>query len=115
MSTVEADVLVPIKLHPEFKTKFVAALRSGDYPQCREALKKDGGYCCLGVAAVVAGYTINESLDIVERPDGSRGTTAGYSALADVGLTREVRGPLVRMNDDGKTFGEIADHIETNL
>jgi hypothetical protein len=115
MSTAEADVVVPIKLDPEYKKKFVAALRSGNYRQCKEALKKDGGYCCLGVAAVVAGYTINESLDTVERPDGSRGQTGGYSALADFGLTREIRGPLVKMNDSDKTFDEIADHIQTNL
>lgn len=35
--------------------KWVAALRSGKYKQGRGALKKDGKYCCLGVACEISG------------------------------------------------------------
>ena len=31
----------------------VAALRSGKYKQCTGALRKDDGFCCLGVACDV--------------------------------------------------------------
>ena len=41
------------KLKEEFKRKWIAALRSGEYTQCTEHLELGGGYCCLGVALKV--------------------------------------------------------------
>lgn len=38
-------------LNPEFKAKWLVALRSGDYPQGRNHLRSEQGFCCLGVAA----------------------------------------------------------------
>jgi len=48
------------KLDPEFKAKWIAALRSGEYPPGQGCLfmkmpGKQEGYCCLGVGAHVAG------------------------------------------------------------
>lgn len=40
----------PNKLKPEFKSKWVAALRSGKYTQAKEKLRSPDGFCCLGVA-----------------------------------------------------------------
>lgn len=36
-------------LKPHIKTKWVEALRSGDYKKAKGALARDGGFCCLGV------------------------------------------------------------------
>jgi len=41
---------------PEYKTKWLEALRSGRYPQGREQLMtRKGKYCCLGVLAQIDG------------------------------------------------------------
>ena len=37
------------------KQKWIAALRSGEYPQTRRTLHNGDGYCCLGVLCEVAG------------------------------------------------------------
>ena len=36
-------------MNAEVKKLWVDALRSGEYEQCKNALKANGGYCCLGV------------------------------------------------------------------
>jgi hypothetical protein len=41
------------KLRSKIKKAWIKALRSGEYKQCQHTLKKDGGYCCLGVLAKV--------------------------------------------------------------
>lgn len=41
-------------MDPNLKTKWVAALRSGEYEQGRSYLNRDGKYCCLGVLCELA-------------------------------------------------------------
>lgn len=36
-------------MNPDVKQKWIAALRSGDYKQTREQLRRKNSYCCLGV------------------------------------------------------------------
>jgi hypothetical protein len=38
-----------MKMNRELKSRWVAALRSGDYKQARERLRRNGSHCCLGV------------------------------------------------------------------
>ena len=42
-----------LKLRPSVKKRWLKALRSGEYPQCREAMRYESNeptaYCCLGV------------------------------------------------------------------
>lgn len=38
------------KLNPEFKVRWLAALRSGEYKQGKDYLRKNDSFCCLGVA-----------------------------------------------------------------
>lgn len=120
---------------------WVAALRSGDYPQGKRTLKRaeeSGGasYCCLGVACAlykevtgqgewVPAKNIEDNLEFRASPEAP--VSVGY-------LTHEVmewlgiRDPtgayspyeesgnqisLARMNDSNVTFGEIADKIES--
>lgn len=109
---------------------WVAALRSGEYAQTRQFLRKSGGFCCLGVlcdlhqrhtqagewldhedgleAAYKTGPTSNDASrtclpnGVYEWADCSEDP-----ADADVGL------PLAVLNDDhGYTFAQLADVIE---
>ena len=38
----------------EIKEKWVAALRSGEYSQCRSVLRRGDSFCCLGVLSDLA-------------------------------------------------------------
>jgi hypothetical protein len=42
-------------------TEWIAALRGGEYKQGRNALCKDGKYCCLGVACEIKNQLIDSS------------------------------------------------------
>lgn len=81
----------------KLKAKWVKALRSGKYKQCTSELYDSEAreYCCLGVLCVVAKL----------EPDAN-----AYTKLDRLVGSYS---PFVRMNDDlGKSFSEIADHIE---
>lgn len=108
--------------------KWVAALRSGKYTQCRRRLHiKGDGYCCLGVACEVY---MNEghALDVKYREELGR-VAAEYDGISSVlpeavqqwlGLATyngqfghpSNRSCLSGRNDKGATFTEIADIIE---
>lgn len=99
------------ELPQEFKEKWIAALRSGEYKQDKGALQTNNGYCCLGVAAHLCGYMedkLMNNIGVLTRrtfaniPDGLLYATA-------------IQQELIEMNDEGKTFNEIADYIEQNL
>lgn len=80
------------------KSKWVEALRSGQYEQTAEQLVCGGAYCCLGVLCIVAGYDIGDSDTSYRKLDGLLGNY----------------GPFIDLNDNqGKTFAEIADFIQT--
>lgn len=102
-------------IDPEFKNKWVAALKSGKHKQTRGILrdKLSNGtysYCCLGLACEIDDptkwignfynnkklYLTNEFLDKINMTDKEMDYYAG-------------------MNDKGKTFEEIAADMEINL
>lgn len=100
-----------MELDTELKTKWVVALRSGEYKQGIGTLYNavNNTYCCLGVLGKVMG------LKEVEL-----GTTALLWGLNTkehfcsplLGLTET---DLATMNDHGSSFSDIADHIEKTL
>lgn len=95
------------KLDPEFKAKWVAALRSGEYKQCKGALHLNGGHCCLGVAEMILGLT--SSIDTILDGDGfPEAIKGGRFENSNVET-------LTSMNDGGFSFPKIADYIEKNL
>jgi hypothetical protein len=104
------------KLPPDFKAKWIAALRSGEYEQVRRHLCLDGKYCCLGVAARVCGIEqdiliANEVLEY----HFTKGCEIPSLLLGDV-LQNNIVHALVSMNDTQRlSFTEIADWIEENL
>lgn len=88
-------------LNIELVRKWVVALRSGKYRQCRGSLwmsNDDGGksYCCLGVLETL----VIDSIELQTDKDGT-------GRLID-------QAKLIFMNDQArKTFPEIADFIES--
>lgn len=55
-------------MNPEVKAKWLEALRSGEYKQGREYLRRGNYYCCLGVLCDIA---VKEGV-ISENRDGGR-------------------------------------------
>lgn len=97
------------KLPKEFKDKWIAALRSGEYTQCIGRLHDDGGHCCLGVAEIISGAKSQDTGVLIgEFPEAIQFKTK-VKRDENVSLT------LTEMNDSGKSFPEIADWIEANL
>jgi hypothetical protein len=96
------------KLDPEFKAKWIAALRSGEFKQCATTIhtRKDGhdSYCCIGVGSMVK---------------NGRASYNGLDPTIDGGFKNPLAKVLIDMNDGygvpKKSFPEIADYIEANL
>lgn len=103
----------------EWKKKWIAALRSGDYEQGSGQLRPSNiRYCCLGVLADLA----------VQEGIGEWSSHGDYSfggGLYDKLLPRNLeerigffilrQTDLVTMNDNGESFSRIADWIEANV
>lgn len=132
------------KLIPEFKEKWLIALRSGDYQQTKGWLRKSGerdGFCCLGVACdildsglwIIGGNYSNPQVQHWKDKDclpprfaTKQMFVGGYSFIEtdpdDDGYRQgedeedhDAYTKLSNMNDHGSTFAEIADWIEVNL
>lgn len=129
-----------MKINPEIKGKWVAALRSGEYRQGRGSLRKKsiGGdrFCCLGVLCDIYAKEKSEKTawvpsDVYNDKDfsfGNHGTAlpprsvntwAGLISDLDWGdiLIKASRtsGTLYELNDSGSSFKKIADYIEAQL
>lgn len=91
----------------ELKTKWVAALRSGNYKQGKGVLysKYQNTFCCLGVLGNIMGIS-KEYLH-------GKGLLWAFESKSPLSSLTESE--LSRMNDTGSTFSEIADHIEKIL
>lgn len=113
------------RLPKEFATKWVAALRSGEYRQGREFLKHLNNWCCIGVAASICGvvnFSCRAALSNTARvlDNSAFGLLDDQLALipkelkGDVQINRLVWN-LVNLNDgQGASFTEIANWIESN-
>lgn len=116
------------RLPKKFAEEWVAALRSGDYKQGQSVLvandvSVDGEveykYCCLGVAGQLCGCEMRtfEDTHLDNDPD----CESQVGSLDNV--PEQLRGSqcdglavkLALMNDNLKTFDEIADWIEQNV
>lgn len=114
------------KMDADIKRQWVEALRSGKYPQAKKALRTDAGYCCLGCVADVLGCKWSITSDHLGRYRAEIVDTEGeyYSGSRDwlpypleekASLPPTVQQFLAGMNDDRKSFAEIADFIDANL
>jgi hypothetical protein len=111
----------------EAEKKLVDALRSGMYKQVKNYLRVYDMYCCLGVACDIFnknGWFRSEEesafhFDDFERtklPENVRqwlkwATPVGHTEIFAAGD----RFNLAQLNDDGLTFDQIADIIESGL
>jgi hypothetical protein len=111
----------------ELRKKWVSALRSGEYRQGRGALVDDLdgplSHCCLGVACDVMGIPLVRQaggcLQYVDPDDGiGEWGWLTPSVMRRLGLRTSLGGisgdrTLAKLNDEGKSFSEIADIIES--
>jgi hypothetical protein len=114
-------------MQEDMKVLWVAALRSGEYPQGRKRLREETRFCCLGVLCDL--YT-NAHADFTwQKRYGQRlGDYTFVDATADydrfpphsvydrwAGLSAGAMGKLAHLNDGGASFAEIAHWIEEHL
>jgi hypothetical protein len=93
------------------KEKWVAALRSGEYKQCKDQLKDGGGYCCLGVLCEISERAIRPGESTITLSEA-----VSYFDIDDDKVASRIKCKFEKMNDsEGKTFAEIADYIEKEL
>lgn len=99
--------------------ELVAALRSGKYQQAKWKLRNGNAFCCLGVACDISrlgewdkkgDYHISTRYSNSVLPDDVQ---AWFGFKTNTG-TFSNDTCLTEMNDNGKSFAEIADFIEAN-
>lgn len=130
-----------VKMNPEVKAKWLAALRSGDYGQGKSELRSADGeaFCCLGVLcdlhAGVADEKWSENGIYLGKAFDLPLTVSKWAGLDEA---RDIKIPvelvpherrwdnfasngsrdtvwISELNDHGYTFAEIADLIEAHL
>jgi hypothetical protein len=112
----------------ENRRKWIEALRSGKFKQCKQVLRKQNGshisFCCLGVATEISGLCTVDGNFYLDETEA-----LSYSALLPpcvqdwLNITT-IEGRYIDKdgsanfltvnNDSGKSFDEIADIIESN-
>lgn len=109
-----------------FAEKWITALRSGDYEQGKSALKSENKYCCLGVACAINGFTELGKAQFIA-PNNTFGITANNGTKDINKIIKSIPKLLIGneknhfvelvtdMNDNDKSFEEIADWIEQNV
>jgi hypothetical protein len=108
--------------------QWIAALRSGKYTQGKNYLNADGSLCCLGVACEIFKDELNLNITTTTTIDIDKEVTRYnrfYGVLPQIvsdhlglstcygSLSKHDYSSLYSMNDNGKTFAEIADIIES--
>lgn len=89
----------------EVKISWIKDLTSGEYPQAQGTLKSSEGFCCLGVFLAGRGY----ELETRDRDDDEflyEGPKCLYDECKR--LVGDFMHTGIEMNDDGKTFQQIA-------
>ena len=112
-------------MNPQIKQKWVSALRSGDYQQTQGRLRKEDGFCCLGVLCDLYAKDNNVEWEPPGYNDAyvfqefESNLPSSVMEWADLEYCNpHVNGgesTLVRLNDSGCTFEQIADVIEEQL
>jgi hypothetical protein len=102
-------------MNPDIKQKWVEALRSGKFKQCRKVLRNDAGeMCCLGVLReIVSPGDTSSRNGTNELPTEDFLNSVGLSNKHDD--YRQEASYYASENDGGCSFDEIAGEIEKNL
>lgn len=124
------SIEIPTKQAIELLEDWVKALKSGDYSQCKNRLRTDSGYCCLGVLCDIGQEKLRNlgfEVDWVKSPDDSTYYCFHWSdplkewsheepnflpdpLILIIGDGRQDE--LSRLNDSGASFEQIADIVE---
>lgn len=103
----------------ELKAKWLEALRSGRYDQTTGQLRNGNCFCCLGVLCDVFNpnaWEIEGDWSYGEGPDQSHEVgVLPHNFRITYGIDPVLEALLIEMNDDGRTFSEIANYIEAKL
>lgn len=128
---------VTFKMNKSDFVGWMAALRSGEYPQTQSFLKTEKGYCCLGVFCEInnipietgriipkiainhqfnitmlggsSGYHFNPWVAVPENYKGDNTTIIEYNGKHEKVVA------IAALNDAGFTFNEIADILEQHV
>lgn len=104
-------------MKPEWKRKWVKALRSGEYKQGHWQLKNRDEYCCLGVLCDIYQAGHWEGTEFIYKRDLATAFLPGKLS-EQLAITAKQESDLAHMNDSGgydMDFNKIADYIEENL
>jgi hypothetical protein len=107
---IKPEWLVGITMTRAQKARWLAALRSGEYRQCKGFLTLNGGFCCLGVYAhAVHNFPVSELF--------YKASLTGTLQIFDLGndFANSIQSELGLMNDDHQSFSQIADFIEQHI
>ena len=88
----------------KLKARWIKALRSGRYEQTTGVMESFGSYCCLGVLRKIMHPTSKKTAPSEDILCPSHAIEAGLHVRSQRKLTE--------LNDEGKTFPEIAAFIE---
>lgn len=97
------------------KQQWMTALRSGEYLQGTGSLKYGDKYCCLGVLCSVMEVSMNKRQTSFYYNGERMDVCLSIDLQQDIGMTGENQSKLANMNDEGRSFLEIADYIEKAL
>jgi len=113
-------------MNPQIKQKWVSALRSGEYQQTKGFLRKEDGFCCLGVLCDLYGKENNVEWEpltqyknayvfqykVADLPP----SVVEWAGVEDSNpYVNGGIGTLSGLNDRGSTFEQIAYVIEEHL
>lgn len=100
----------------ENRAKWIKALRSGEYTQCKGVMfDGQGGHCCLGVAAMIfkGDPLIKNSLLPLGSMIGPKPYLEVYKLIGTYNGNKSSN--IINMNDRlGFSFSKIADELENN-
>ena len=104
----------------EFKQKWIAALKNGEYEQSVNILRSNIGYCCLGVLCDVIDNkkwnTVNGEFHWKSDDDDFYYAALPKTISQKLNISLDEEAELVRLNDTERlNFTEIAQWIEENL
>ena len=106
-----------MKMNPEVKQRWLAALRSGFYQQGKHSLSKGGAFCCLGVLCDLHSKETGTQW-LAREGDNMYFDDTSYvpeHIFSWAGIASNNPLDLATLNDDGASFEAIANKIEVEL
>lgn len=109
-----------LKLDPEFKAKWLEALKGGEYKKGENVLYNNikDSYCCLGVACIVLGITKEQLIGgaiLSERLEAHFGIEFPKAINYNYYEGYPNHSKLTWLNDKSDTFLPVIEYIEQNL